>query len=531
MGGFVAPRHVSAHAELLWTSPGADSVLPDSPDEIRLTFGEAVNSVRDSIRLVVAEDGSEIELPRVNQDAGSDTISVDVPELDDGSYVVAWRAVSADSHPVSGAFVFAVRSATQTQPGLVDDLLEDTSPPRSGEVWLGIGRGFSFAGVALLVGGLACTMRCARDRLRSRRTGAILSAGVAAGIAGTLVMTAAQAFVTVGEWTGWGDVWDTTAGRWWLVRLVLFLVAAPMVAVRSADRWAGWWLNLALLGAVALLAVVAAGGHGATGHVVPLGFAMTVLHLAAMSAWVGGLAVVVLLPPREMWAVAARFSPIALGSVATLAITGVVNAWRQSDSLGGLRDSSYGHWLIVKLVVIVGIVSIAAVNRWLLNTNGRTPVVATSAGAAARQPPERGMRRLVLVELIGIAIVFAATAGLVNAPPPRALAAPSLASVSVVKDGRVAQLTLDPAVTGGTVMHLYITSTTGSLDAPTDITVTATLPAQDIGPLELPVQRAGPGHVQSNDADLPLAGRWRFDVTARFGEFEATVFSLELEIR
>ncbi|MBI5090089.1 MAG: copper resistance protein CopC/CopD [Actinobacteria bacterium] len=511
--------HAAAHAELSWSSPSADSVLPESPSQIVLTFGEPVNTVRDSIRLVAA-DGSEVDLGRAGQAGGSDTISVDVPELADGSYVVAWRAVSADSHPVSGAFVFAVGSSTATRPGLVDDLLSESAPPASGEAWLGIGRGFSFAGVALLVGGLACTVRCAPSRLTSRSTGVLLWAGVAAGIAGTATMIAAQGSITVGDWLAWDDVGSTTAGRWRIVRLAMFVAAAPLITLRRADRWGGWWLNVSLLGSGALLAVVAAGGHGASGRWVPLGYTLTVVHLAAMSVWAGGLVVVALSVRDDVWAVSSRFSPMASSAVGALAATGVVNAWRQSDSLDGLRDSTYGRWLVVKLAVVIVVLGVAAWNRRRL-----AATVAPRAPAAART-----LRRLVVAEVAGVSLVFVATAGLVNSPPPRAEAAPSLGSVSVVEDGRVAQLTLDPAVTGGTVMHLYVTSTTGSLDQPTDITVSASLPSQSLGPLELPVVAAGPGHVQSSDADLPLAGRWTFTVTARFGEFDATVFELQLNV-
>ena len=80
-------------------------------------------------------------------------------------------------------------------------------------------------------------------------------------------------------------------------------------------------------------------------------------------------------------------------------------------------------------------------------------------------------------------------------------------------------------------MHVTITSTSGSLDAPTAITVTATLPSQQIGPLDIPVEPAGPGHVIATDAVFPLAGTWTITVTARFGEFDQTVFTAEIPIR
>ena len=43
-------------------------------------------------------------------------MSVSTPKLDDGTYVVTWRVISADAHPVRGAFTFTVgTSATTTK--------------------------------------------------------------------------------------------------------------------------------------------------------------------------------------------------------------------------------------------------------------------------------------------------------------------------------------------------------------------------------------------------------------------------------
>ena len=60
--------------------------------------------------------------------------------------------------------------------------------------------------------------------------------------------------------------------------------------------------------------------------------------------------------------------------------------------------------------------------------------------------------------------------------------------------------------------------------------VSASLPAADLGPLELEVVPAGPNHVVGVDVDLPVAGLWTFDVTARFGEFDQVVFTVQIPV-
>jgi copper transport protein len=80
-------------------------------------------------------------------------------------------------------------------------------------------------------------------------------------------------------------------------------------------------------------------------------------------------------------------------------------------------------------------------------------------------------------------------------------------------------------------MHVYLSDTTGSLKVPTSISVTATLPAQSIGPLDLPTQASGPGHVVGNDTVIPVAGTWTFTITARYSEFDQTVFYATIQVR
>lgn len=514
----------AAHAELLSSNPSADSVLQVAPSEILLTFSESIDTVPDSIR-VVTGDGDDVDLGSIRQDEGGQTIAADLPDLTDGSYVVAWRAVSADSHPISGAFVFSVGQKVATDPDLIAGLLADTKPSSGAERWLGLGRGASYLGVAGLIGVAVVLSELAPQLLPGRRAGRVLFACIAIGAVGTVVMIAAQASVAFGGWTAWRDVFHSSAGRWWFVRLWLVALAVTAVVFRGRATTARWRPLALAIGAVAMLAVVAAGGHGVTGRYVTLAFVATVVHLAAVSTWFGGLVAIALVAPRrEIVGLATRFSPIALGSVVVLAVTGVFNAWRQIGSWDALTDSGYGTWLIVKLVVLGLVLAVAATNRWLIRHHA--PIGEDGAISVGG-----GMARTLLAEVAGIVLVFAATAGLVNAAPPHASAPPSVASATVVAEGRLAQITLDPPVTGGTAMHVYLSSTTGALEQPTDITVTATLAAQSIGPLTLPTNVAGPGHVTSSDADLPIAGTWTFSITARYSEFDQTTFTVELAVR
>lgn len=531
-------RVALAHAELISASPGNQSVLDESPTEIVLGFSEAVDPIEPTIRLV-DDQGAEVEIGGVSQPGGSDTMRADIPEeLADGTYVVAWQALSADSHRVRGAFTFSVGEATSTAPGVIDGLFDTEASARSESLLLGIGRFLSYAGIAVLVGAFVMGAILLPGRPGDRRLGLILSVATGAGVVGTAWMIAAQAHLIAGSFLAWDDVADTKSGRWWLARLAAVAAyGAVLVArnVRSRATSAGgatgdggeagpvgpvgaiarWWqiVVLAVFG-LGLLAVVSAGGHAAGGDDVALAVVATIIHLAAMAAWLGGLVVLAAAPAGTFWGTAQRLSPWALGAVVALALSGSFTAWRQLGSLADLTGSAYGRWLVVKLGLVLLVVAAAATSRWLLHTRRPDHVPA--------------VRRTVGVELAGMALVLMATAGLVDTAPPSD--APGTASASAVVGDRIVQVELDPAVTGGTEMHVYLTSPGGGLDRADEITVSAELPAADLAPMEIATVPAGPNHVIGSDVDLPIAGLWTFEVTARYGEFDQVVFTMQIEV-
>src|SRR5688572_18110338 len=92
----------SAHATLLTESPRSSSTVRDSPTEIELTFSENVEVSFGSIALF-NEKGDRVDIDAPRQLASPPhTVAAKVPHLKVGAYVVTWRVISADSHPVHG---------------------------------------------------------------------------------------------------------------------------------------------------------------------------------------------------------------------------------------------------------------------------------------------------------------------------------------------------------------------------------------------------------------------------------------------
>jgi copper transport protein len=521
----VHPRAVSAHASLLSSSPAADSVVDDPPVDIVLTFTEPVDLTDEAIR-VLAADGTPVALGEVTAQPDRNAVTVPVADtLGDGSYIVSWAVVSADSHPIRGTFVFSIGAPSGNVAALLDEVTGDQAGGAN-DAALGVGRFASFAGSAMYVGVLAGTVLLARERLRSRRVAAILFASSAAAVVGTALMIAGQADAIGSSLADWASVADTQSGKWWVARLAALVIAAVAVPWRRVFELR----SMRVVGAASALgvfAIVAAGGHAVSGRAVNLAVATTVVHLAAMAVWLGGLVVIAVVIDRSHTMRAAMtFSPLALGAVVALSVTGAFNGWRQLRTFGNVTGTDYGRWLLVKLVVVALVVAMAAASRYL--TRNAASVSTHAGGTSADDGP---IRRTVIVESVGLAFVLVATAGLTAATPPKpATEGVKDVVVTATQDSYLATVELFPAVTGGTVLHVTVTPPGGGLQKADEITVTADLPTQELGPIDIVTFPAGANHVTTNEADFPLPGEWTLTVTARFGEFDQVVLTSVVSI-
>jgi copper transport protein len=105
---------------------------------------------------VLAADGHRVDLGQVYHPAG-DGIRVAVgirSGLAEGSYLVLWRVVSADSHPVAGSFTFSLGRAGPVAAGTSDSSGRDLA------IASGVNRFLGYAGLVALVGGVAFLLVC-----------------------------------------------------------------------------------------------------------------------------------------------------------------------------------------------------------------------------------------------------------------------------------------------------------------------------------------------------------------------------------
>jgi copper transport protein len=533
---FVGVGRVSAHAELLTSDPQPGAVLDTAPNHITLTFSEPVEISLGGIRLFDGS-GASIDVSAARHSEGrDDAVEVDLPALADGSYVVDWRVVSADSHPVHAAFTFQVGPESNLASGLLDQIISSSHTGKTASTGLTISRSLVTASIAIVFGGLlACGMGIVPFGRRQR---VVIGASAAVGaIAGALAMplevgyTAGRSLEVITDGSAWSAVFDTTIGVAWVIRAVGIAAVGAFLLATHLRSSATWWRLILIVGLVAVGIASAYGGHGATGRWHYLGVFLTMLHVTSMAVWLGGLAMLILSFGDTQRDGVERFSSIALLAVVTVVITGTIQGFRQVGSLDGLTSTSYGKLLIWKLIAVGAVLGVAAVAR--AATHGRLVLaparVGASVGAAAASGFDRArLRRAVTIESALAVVVIVVTSLLMAANPSQATASAPF-SATLTSEGYLATITVAPGRVGSNEVHIYLSSPNSSLDQADNVTVTIQDPSRGVDPIEIPVSKAGAGHVINNTATFPYAATWRMVVTARYG-FEEVKFNADVKI-
>jgi copper transport protein len=582
-----------AHAQLESTNPAPGAVLTGTPNAITLEFSEPVTVALGGIRLF-DENGDRIATDPPTKPAGNTVSTETRGKLANGSYVVTWRVTSADTHPIQGAFTFQIgtggNATGRDVTSLADRLLADQRGTEVvGDAW-GVARFLAFAGIAVLIGSVAfCVAVWSRARtFRAARVITYSGLGVLAfaTLAGFLLQgpyAAGLGLSHVFDTALWRDVAATRFGTVWLARLGLLAVAFVLVRMLFArsdrTRLPTWWLVVAGAAAVAIAATPALAGHSTTGEYVGLALFASVVHVLAMSVWLGGLVLMAVVVLRgneieERRDVVLDFSFVATWCVLALIASGAFQTWRQVRNLDALRDTDFGHILVVKLVVfalmgvfalfsreIVGRVfdyvdgddedeaaavgSVATVSGGAVDTgdaaddggSGEARVDART-GLMDLDPEVRGewrnLRRSAWAEaLLGI-VILAVTAVLVNATPAvtaNAGAGEGAAGVTMRSNQVVVDVTVAPAQAGRNDIHVSTFTPAGAPMDVAELTVTFDLPSREIAAIDVPLRKLGPGHYLSPGFNIPIAGDWRIVAKARLTDVDQVTLTDTVTIR
>ncbi|MFI9113301.1 copper resistance CopC/CopD family protein [Streptomyces venezuelae] len=398
----------SAHAALTGSDPKDGAVVATAPKEVNLTFSEQVAMSPDSIR-VLDPAGRRADTGEIRDLCSGSIVRYGVglrAGLPDGTYTVAWQTVSADSHPISGAFTFSIGAPSTTSVALPD---RTAGGGLVGALY-GIARYVSYAGFAVLVGGGAFVLACWPRGASVRPVQQTVVRGWLALTGATLAMLLLRSpYTGSGELSdafdlaGLKAVLETKTGAALTSRLLLLGAAALFVAVlfgayaRRTDPKEKKDLSFGLgLGGTVVAAGIAGtwalAEHASTGLQPGIAMPVDILHLLAVAAWLGGLTVLLVslykAPSVERSAVE-RFSKVAFGAVAVLAATGIYQSWRQVGSWSALTGTRYGQLLLVKIGLMCVLIGIAWISRrWTQRLADTKPTGETGEGEEAGEAGE-----------------------------------------------------------------------------------------------------------------------------------------------
>ncbi|MFJ6195480.1 copper resistance CopC/CopD family protein [Micromonospora sp. NPDC092111] len=518
----------SAHAVLSSSSPVASAVVPNAPSEVVLTFSESVRQVTGKIR-VIAPDGSRADRGEPRFEGSVVTIGVD-PSGPRGTYLVSYRVISADSHPVSGAFTYSV-GAPSSPP---TDSGSDSRADPVVDVGVRVAKYLGYAGLLLVVGPALVLAALWPYRLSRRGPGRLLWAGVGLLAAATVAEVWLQVPYTAGggpldvTGTGFSEVLGSTYGTAHLVRLGLLAAAAFLLRPLTrgpVGRTDG--IILAVLGAAGLLTWPLA-GHPAASPAPAVSVLVDAVHLGSMAVWLGGLTMLAgfLLrraDERELGAILPIWSRWAALAVTALLLAGTVQGLIEVASIQALTDTTYGRLLLAKIGLFVLVLAVAAYSRQLVRR--RT--------AAARPVP---VRRAVWVELAITAIVLGVTANLVQTPPARtavengAGAQGGYYSTTLTSPLYSLQVELDPAERGNNSMHLYAYTPDNRPQPVAEWKATAALPSAGIEPIDIPLLKLTDYHA-TGEINLPTTGEWQLRFTVRTSDIDQATVTATVPIR
>ncbi|MCK1733232.1 CopD family protein [Bradyrhizobium sp. 138] len=496
-----------AHAALISVEPASGSVLAAAPKAVELRFNEMVTP--GAIRLI---DGAGRARDDTGVSASGETISVALPtDLPEGTAVVSYRVISQDGHPVTGSVIFSIGTPTATKPpaavdGGLNALIWLVRIGLYVGLFVGVGGVFFARWVAWSMNGMAVP----RLALALGLPSAVASVGV---LGLDLLGLPPTALATAGPWK---VAFATSAGPALTVALTAMLFA--WMALRS-----GWYARaLAMIAFIGVGLSLAMTGHAATAPPEVLTRPAVFLHGLGVTIWIGAFAPLVTLMSRPTTAtlpIVNRFSRIAALAVGVLALTGLALAIVQLEKPGALVATRYGLILSTKLVLVTGLLALAALNRFRL-----TPALARNETATA------ALKRSVLLESVVALTILAVVAGWRFTPPPRTMVPETPLAIHIHSDKAMFQVLVSPGRPGLDDFVLQLMTGEGTPLVAKEVTLTLSLPERGIEPMERKALPEPDGYWHARKVELPFAGRWHVRIDALVTDFEQIRLEDELDV-
>ena len=513
------PGIASAHAILESSSPEASALLATSPKEIRLDFDEQVETTLGDVRVYDSEQREVSKSNTVRSSSDPSVVTADIPTLQNGVYVVVWRVVSADGHPVTGAFPFEIGTkSTGTSAALLEDVLnrtETTSPLGNP---MSVLRLLGFLGLILLIGCVSLLWRSPLlGTARVRNTLRYSSVSIAVSSLGLLLMqgpyTAGKSWGSLLDSFLIGEVMQTRLGLALFIRAICAFAWGVIAITASASASRRWRISV-IATTVITIATYAASGHQSAGTLPGIFVPLDMIHLAAISMWVGALlALAVASKDNNVENEAKRFSQMATWSMPVVVVTGVVQGLHLIGGISTITQSNFGKLLLLKTLLVGAVVVFGSKARAKLQSDGFSSIA-----------------KIIRWESILVVLVLAVTSLMVAQSPNAAPTTPISYSATKVQNGIVAELSVVPAVVGTAEVHVILTPPGGSLTPAKSVTVQFDLPSRGIPAIPVSMTEIGPNH-WIGIVQFPFSGEWNMKTRVSPAENQTLLFATVVTVQ
>jgi copper transport protein len=539
------PAAASAHAYLIKTVPAASVILNSPPRSVQLTFDEAVEPRFAIVSVTDVAAHQETTGPVTRSAGDPDTLVVPLKHVGEGWYLVYWRAISVDGHPVQGALTFAVGPNAGPAPQFTIPHIAGTATSTP----LVIAKWLAFLTMMIAIGLFVLRIVIAQPLTRrvsgTRLRGLTIAFALVAALGLVAIPAYLEEAVAIDSLRSFWDVTGvvplrrlTAFGRGWVdVELCFALfVAAAAVAIwvdRPEREGRSVAALLALGGAfvAGAAALVLPGAVGHAGQTSPRGLAVPLdwLHLVSGSVWIGGLLGLLVLwhglPAAKRVAglvvCVPRFSNVAFLSVLVLLGTGVGAGVIHLPVLDALWLTSYGKVILIKAGILLAAMLLASGN--LLRAKPGLARAEVSKASA------RLLRQLVSGEVVLVAGAILAAAVLSSlAPPPPAFAeegsalarvGPGKVATTVVRGDYKLQVLVDPNQAAAPDTFGLRLTRGGKPVNGADVTLSFAMLDMQMPSQEYELEQSGAGLYTRRAPALVMVGNWglTFTITPKGG--------------
>lgn len=543
---------VSAHAALVGSSPESGEHVAEPPDEVTLRYSAGVQLATVS---VVSADGERVSKSARIDPQDHSVVHVPLEDgIENGTYLVKWKVLSADGHTVSGSFFFVVGEGRLTREQVLSIYTQDDDGGNFKSPVAPVFRALLFGGAIVLVGAPITLLFVLYPLARTHEIptttadratrflfgGALLAVFVSATALATIQLTASGS-LSLGRIQQFAT---TASGMAWLVRIVIALVLGLLTALIATKRVSllkREWLGALLGGGLLVQLTVSWTSHSfaVTGGLV--GLLVDFGHLVGGALWMGGLVVLALLAPAFLKRAPAdaritaqllrRFSVLAIAGVALVSATGLAIAAWHVPTVDSLSATLYGTALSVKVFLVLLAVGLGGLNRFVLHRRLRVSTIGRGEwagwsglsmipifgiGDGSSQGTVRTFIRSVRLELVLLVVVLLLS-GLITSIPTAANAATHDQSGTELVfeaeiDGGTLTFSMIPRHVGQNVVTINVTKNGEPVQTKVPVSITASQPAQNVTLSPVELDKIGPGSY-STVLTIPTTGMWHFRVS------------------